>query len=222
MKENMRRCGQDRVTRRSFLVAGAAVGAGWAPALAADDPVIEFARESCGDEAARLRVLVAYASLCGATGEIAAAIGKKLCEAHLRVDVRHLPEVTDLDGYEAFVIGSPIHAGTWMAEAMRFLCKRQDALAKAPVAYFIDCMALSSDKEESRQLARGYVERPLKLAPKIKPVALGMFAGKVDYAKMPERYHAIMRRIVPQDADARNWEAIGKWGEELAGQLTGR
>ncbi len=224
MKENKRLLGQAQVTRRGFLVAGATVGAGFAAPVwaAAGDPVIEFARESCGAEAARPRILVGYASLCGSTGEIAAAIGKRLCAANARVDVRHLPEVTDLDGYDAFVIGAPIHGGMWMSEAMKFLRNRQDALAKAPVAYFIDCMALSSDKEESRKLAQKYVERPLKLVPKIKPVALGMFAGKVDYAKMPKRYRAVMRRIVAQDTDSRNWEAIGKWGEELASQLTRR
>jgi menaquinone-dependent protoporphyrinogen oxidase len=224
MKESRHRPGQVQVTRRGFLVAGAAMGGAIvAPARAAQsDPVIEFARESCGTDAARPRILVGYASMCGSTGEIAAAIGKKLCAAKARVDVRHLPEVTDLAGYDAFVIGSPIQAGMWIAEATKFLRERQDELAKAPVAYFIACMAMSSDKEDSRKLARGYVERPLKLAPKIKPVALGMFAGKVDYAKMPKRFQPVMRGIVPEDKDARDWEAIEKWGQELAGQLAGR
>lgn len=107
----------------------------------------------------------------------------------------------------------------WLPEAFKFLRGGRKKLANAPVAYFIACMALSADKQTSRGLARGYVEWPLKVAPKIKPVSLGMFAGKVDYEKLPRRYRPVMRRIVPQDLDARNWEAIGQWGEELADQL---
>jgi menaquinone-dependent protoporphyrinogen IX oxidase len=107
----------------------------------------------------------------------------------------------------------------WIAEATKFLRQREDELAKAPVAYFIACIAMSSDTQETRKLAQGYVERPLKLNPRIKPVALGKFAGKVDYAKLPQRYHGIMRRIVPTDTDARNWEAIGRWADELARTL---
>lgn len=184
------------------------------------DPVIEFVRESCGDGPGR-RVLVGYASMCGSTGEIAAAIGKSLCAAGAKVDVRHLPEVTDLSGYQAFVIGSPIQAGMWINEAMKFLRGHQNELAKFPVAYFIACMAMSSDKEESRKLGQGYVERPLRMIPKIKPAAMGAFAGKVDYAKMPKRYHGVMRRIVPEDRDARDWDKIGEWTSTLPKVLFG-
>jgi menaquinone-dependent protoporphyrinogen oxidase len=212
------------MTRRDFLAAGVAMGSVIAvPALAAEgDPVIEFARASCGTDVGRPRILVGYASTCGSTGEIAAAIGKKLCAANARTDVRHLTDVTDLDGYDAFVIGSAIHGGMWMPEAMKFLRERRGTLAKAPVAYFISCIALAEDKDDTRKLAQGYVERPLKLVPQIRPVAFGKFAGKVDYANMPKRYQPVMRRIVPSDTDARNWDAIGQWGEQIAPRLTKR
>jgi len=213
------------INRRDLLrlgvagLAGSAMVAPVSATAAAGDPVIEFVRTSCGENTSLPRILVGYASMCGSTGEVAAAIGKKLCEAGAKVDVKHLPDITDLSGYQAFVIGSPIQVGNWINEANKFLLANQNTLAKAPVAYFITCIALSSDKEDSRKLAQNYVERPLRMAPKIKPVALGSFAGKVDYAKMPKRYHGVMRRIVPEDVDARKWDLIEKWGEELAGQL---
>lgn len=212
--------------RRDLLLMGAAGLAGSvmvAPLIAtasADAPVIEFVRTNCGEETARPRILVGYASMCGSTGEVADAIGKQLCAAGARVDVRHLPEVSDLSGYQAFVIGSPIQAGTWISEAKRFLRANQNTLTNLPVAYFITCMALSADNDDSRRLAQRYIEQSLWIAPRIKPMALRAFAGKVDYAKLPKRYHGVMRRIVPEDLDARNWELIGEWGKELAGQLT--
>jgi menaquinone-dependent protoporphyrinogen oxidase len=231
----MKSRGDDLLNRRGFMVRAGTGAAGLAgatilgaagtlalPAIAraaAGDPVVEFIRTNCGEETARPRILVGYASLCGSTGGIAEAIGKKLCAAGARVDVKHLPDVTDLAGYQAFVLGSPIQAGMWMSEATKFIMANREELAKAPVAYFIACMALSVDNAESRKMAQGYVERPLKLAPKIKPVALGAFAGAVDYAKMPKRYYAVMRSIHPKDQDARDWEKIGEWGEELAGQM---
>jgi len=207
--------------RRSLLRLGAAGIAGVSlPGLvsaAPGDPAIEFVRESCGADTGR-RALVGYASMCGSTGEIAAAIGKSLCAVGAKVDVRHLPDVTDLSGYQAFVIGSPIQAGMWI---MKFLRAHQDTLAKFPVAYFIACMALSSDKEESHKLGQSYVERPLRMIPKIKPAAMGAFAGKVDYAKMPKRYHGVMRRIVPENKDARDWTKIGEWAATLPKVLLG-
>ena len=219
MKDKDSRPGKSGITRRGFIAAGAVFcGAAATPAWA-KDPVIEFVKESCGSDDARPRILVGYASMCGSTGEIAAAVGKKLCAKKAHVDVLHLPEVESLEDYDAFVIGSPIHAGLWMREASRFLRRNKDALEKAPVAYFITCMALSSDNEDGKKLVQRYVELPLRVVPKIEPVAMGTFAGKVDYDKMPRRYHYVMRNIVPEDLDARNWDAIGQWGEDLAGQL---
>jgi hypothetical protein len=55
------------------------------------------------------RVLVAYGSKHGSTAEIADRIGERLREAGHEVDVLPAGSVTDLDRYEAVVLGSAVY-----------------------------------------------------------------------------------------------------------------
>lgn len=211
-------------TRRGFMsaaagLAGAAVGAPLARA-AADDPVINFIQTGCGEKKqAGPRILVGYASRCGTTGAIAETIGKRLCGAGARVDIRLIGEVDDPEPYDAFVLGSAIQAGQWLHEANSFLGRNKDVLARAPVAYFIVCLALSKETPQARKIARKYAQRPLLRARKVDPVSTGAFAGAVYYAKMPKRYHGAMKRIHPGDGDYRDYDAIALWADRIAPML---
>jgi len=217
MKNINRLSEQALVTRRGFLATSATVAVGLAaPAWAAKgDPVIEFARESCGPETARPRILVGYASCCGTTGGIAQVIGQRLSTAGARVDVQLMKEVKDPSVYNGMVLGSAIHAGQWLSEGLKFIDKHQELLASRKVAYFIACLALSEDTAKNRHIADNYLRPVLAKAPAVKPVALEAFAGAVFYNKMPKRYVPIMKRIAPEDGDYRNWDAIRAWADGL-------
>jgi menaquinone-dependent protoporphyrinogen oxidase len=58
-----------------------------------------------------MKVLVAASSRHGATGEIAAEIGRVLTERGLDVRVASLDDVADLHGFDAFVLGSAVYVG---------------------------------------------------------------------------------------------------------------
>jgi menaquinone-dependent protoporphyrinogen oxidase len=216
------------LTRRGFMdkagwgamgLAGATL-LGAPPARAAkSDPMVEFIRTSCGDDNKGPRILVGYASLCGTTGGVAEAIGKRLCKAGARVDVKLMKDVMDPSEYDGFVLGSAIQGGRWLPAGIRFVGRHKEVLKEAPVAYFITCLAMSEDTAASRKLAETYVKHPLRKARKVEPVGLGTFAGAVDYARLPKRYHAIMKRIVAEECDYRNWDAIGAWAESIAPAL---
>jgi flavodoxin len=81
-------------------------------------------------------VLVAYASREGSTAEIAETIGMVLREAGAEVDVLPVKEVHNLDGYDAVVLGSAVHIGKVLPEAVQFAKRHQPVLADLPVAYF--------------------------------------------------------------------------------------
>ncbi|MEV4008412.1 flavodoxin domain-containing protein [Actinomadura sp. NPDC049753] len=83
-----------------------------------------------------MTILVAYASANGSTGSIAGRIGAVLAERGLRADVRPMAEVEDAGAYEAFVLGSAIHDRAWLPEALGFLARERDALARRPVWLF--------------------------------------------------------------------------------------
>jgi Flavodoxin domain len=70
-------------------------------------PQIDLARPTCPmDTRGRDMILVAYASRCGSTGEVAQAIAKSLCERGLDADARPVGEVASLEKYRAVVVGS--------------------------------------------------------------------------------------------------------------------
>jgi uncharacterized protein YjbI with pentapeptide repeats len=158
------------------------------------------------------RILVAYASVSGSTGEVAETIGQVLDEEGVIVQVRYVGDVTRISAYSAVVLGSSIRVGKWLPEAIRFLETHQEALSRVPVAYFTTCLTMVNDTEESRRTVLAYMEPVLQKAPQIKPVGLGLFAGSLD----PDRQLLPMMHseLAPQ-GDYRDWEAIRAWAEEI-------
>lgn len=60
----------------------------------------------------RDRLLVAYSSRLGSTGEVASFIGRVLSEDGTSVDVKGFDQVGDLGPYNRFVLGSAIRYST--------------------------------------------------------------------------------------------------------------
>ncbi len=67
------------------------------------------------------RILIAYASKCGSTGEVAEAIGQELSQSGALVDVCPAKDVTEISPYDAVMVGSPIFYTKWRSEATRFV-----------------------------------------------------------------------------------------------------
>src|SRR3982751_2220686 len=82
-----------------------------------------------------MRILVAYGTTSGSTGEIAEWIGEEL-RAGFAVDVRPAGEVQDLDGYDAVVLGAAVYMAGWHQDARRFAHRFADELVRRPVWLF--------------------------------------------------------------------------------------
>jgi menaquinone-dependent protoporphyrinogen oxidase len=83
-----------------------------------------------------MHVLVAYGSKMGGTAGIAELIGDALTDAGLQADVRPVAEVSQLDRYDAVVIGGALYSGHWHRQARRFLRRHTDVLRQRPVWLF--------------------------------------------------------------------------------------
>ncbi len=163
------------------------------------------------------KILVAYASQGGSTQGVAEAIAQALSAKGATVDVRAVKEVSDLGPYQAAIIGSAIHSGKWMPEALEFIERNQNALRRIPTAIFQVCMMMATSNEQYKQMAPGWLD-PLKA--QIRPVAAQSFAG----ALWPERYTKLSEKlglriflasIKLKAGDYRNWDAIRAWAERL-------
>jgi menaquinone-dependent protoporphyrinogen oxidase len=205
------------LSRRSFLKSsGIVLGASLAACcglttLAAQTPKTPLSESHYGDAPMSSKILVAYATRCGSTIEVAQAIAQIISQQGVVVDVLPVKQITGaaaLQGYQAVIVGSAIRIGKWLPEAHDFVKTNQRALSKIPLAYFTVCMTLATDTPESRQKASEFVE-PVRAI--LQPQAEAIFAGKFD----PKHVSLIERLMcqakgVPQ-GDFRNWDAIGNW-----------
>ncbi len=219
-----------KISRRRFLVLGTgAVGAtvlacGGLAVLGTRQPVVEFIESSCGKkENTENRILIAYASQCGSTGGVAEAIGQVLCEAEAAVDVRLVKNVSDLSPYRAVVVGSAIHSSSWLPEVVEFVETHRDTLSQMPVAYFLVCMTMTRDTEETRRKVAAFLDPVHEQVPQVRPVDVGTFAGVLDFSKLPYIHRLVFPIVAGQatEGDFRDWEAIRTWAANVRPALLG-
>ena len=164
------------------------------------------------------RILVTYAGRAGSTAEVAGAIGKTLSEGERQVDVLPMSAVEDLSAYHAVVVGSAIRGAKWLPEAVQFIQTHRSTLAKMPFAMFTVCITMAMKNAENyRAGVLGWMA-PVRAL--VNPVSEGLFAGKLDFNKLPFNWDTLMLRlsvalgIFPR-GDHRDWNAIRAWAESL-------
>jgi menaquinone-dependent protoporphyrinogen oxidase len=167
-------------------------------------------------------ILVTYASRSGSTAGVAEAIAKTLTESGALVEVRCMKDVADVSPYRAVVAGSAIQGSKWLPEAMRFVRTHRSALAKKPFATFMVCITLSM--QNSDQYRAGISDWMAPVRSLVRPVSEGMFAGALDFSKMPFSFNALMMRLpvlfgVWKVGDHRDWNAIQAWSKSLVAKL---
>ncbi len=92
------------------------------------------------------KILIAYASKCGSTAEVAGVVGQVLNEAGAIVDVRPIRQVRDVSAYRATIVETAIRVGACLPETKAFVEANREALNGMPVAYFCVCLAVKEEK----------------------------------------------------------------------------
>jgi menaquinone-dependent protoporphyrinogen oxidase len=127
------------------------------------------------------RVLVAYATRYGSTQEVAEAVAATLRERGCEADVQPAGKVRSLEGYNGVVLGAPLYIGSLLKDAQRFLAQHSQALAERPVAVFALGPTFPDDDLTG---ARAQLDGAMAKVPWLTPVALEMFGGCFDPAKL--------------------------------------
>jgi menaquinone-dependent protoporphyrinogen IX oxidase len=189
------------------------------------------------------KILIAYATNAGTTAEVAQAIGEEFAkDARFQVDVKLLDDVENFEPYSVAVIGAPMIFG-WHRGARKFLKKHEDSLSRLPVAYFVTAMNLTKTDEtnlngitlsvdpvvakpvkreghlsfkERYSLPSNYLRPILKSAPKVKPVAVAFFGGKLAMYKMKWwQVLFVLIFIQTQQGGSHNMPFIREWAANL-------
>ncbi len=160
-----------------------------------------------------MKILVTYATRAGSTVQIAEEIGQALSARGAVVDVLPVKKVNGVAEYDAVVVGSAIRMGRWLPEAFDFVKANRSVLAGRPTAYFLVSGFLRDDTPEMRQKVLGFLD-PVRAI--LEPVGIGLFAGEMDYSKLPWLDRTIAKSVGSYEGDWRNWEAIRSWAASLA------
>ena len=179
---------------------------------------IGFPELALGGNNASRKILVAYASAAGSTGGIAETIGKTLAGADVSADVRRVQSVTNLDHYDAVVLGSAIHGGKWLAEAADFIQNNRQRLNQVPTAFFLAGLMPNKNSEADRKMVAHFLALECELVP---PVAEGRFVGAMFTKNYPGVTGFGMRFFIAycglgwRGGDFRNPAAIRAWAERI-------
>jgi len=158
-------------------------------------------------------ILVAYATKYGSTQEVAEAIAATLREGGLAVDLQPLRQVKTLEGYGAVVMGAPLYMFRWHKDAKSFLSRHREALTKRPAAVF--ALGPTEDTPKDWQEVRSELDKELLQFPWFAPVAVEVFGGKFDPAKLTFPYNLIPAMKRMPVSDIRDWNAIRAWANGL-------
>jgi len=164
-----------------------------------------------------ISVLVAYATTYSSTQEVAGAVAATLRQNGLTVDLRHMPDVLSLEGYDAVVLGTAIYMFRLHKDARRFLARHSHALTMQRVAVF--ALGPFHDDPKEWDAARSHLDKGLAKFPWLVPIDKRVFGGRFDPAKLrfPYTLMPALRRMPA--SDIRDWNAIRTWASDLAGRL---
>jgi menaquinone-dependent protoporphyrinogen oxidase len=173
-----------------------------------------------------VRVLVAYASRFGATGEIAEHIAERMRSAGHDTSVESVANAPDVAAYNAFVVGSAVYLGRWQKEATEFVQRNRTILADRPTWLFSSgplgtdqTDAKGRDKREGALLA----DETKSLTEAVHPRGHRVFFGVLN----PDRLGLGPRlmRLTPagrkllEEGDFRDWADIDAWTDQIAGEM---
>jgi len=156
-----------------------------------------------------MKVLVTAASKHGSTTEIAHRIAERLRSHGYEVDEAP-PEKAKLEGADAVVVGSAVYAGKWLSAARVFVRSHMVELRHVPVWLFSSGPVGDPPKpvEEARD--------GLELAELVHARAHVTLVGRVDPSQLGLAERAIVRLLGASTDDARDWDAVDAFADEIA------
>lgn len=161
-----------------------------------------------------MNVLVTAASRHGATQEIAEAIGRTLSDRGVTASVVPIADVTDLEGYDAVIVGSAVYMGHWLESARTFVERYSEALSSRPTWLF-SSGPIGDPPRPNKSEAVDVAE----IGSKTQAKEHKLFAGKLDKSKLGYGERAVMLAFRAVEGDYRDWSEIEAWASGIQEEL---
>jgi menaquinone-dependent protoporphyrinogen oxidase len=154
-----------------------------------------------------MKVLVAYDTKNGSTGEVAQSIAEQLRENGCSVDLQIAKNVRKPVNFDALVVGAPIYSGRWLSGAHRILnMVSKTGSGEGPSVAIFALGPRTDEGPENWIKPKAQFDRALGKHPSINPVSTALFGGADPPKKSPRR-------------DIRDWAAIKTWANELVAKF---
>jgi menaquinone-dependent protoporphyrinogen oxidase len=126
-------------------------------------------------------------------------------------------KVGTLARYSGIVMGAPLFMFHWHKDALNFLSRHRRELVERPVAVFVLGPVHDPYDEKEWEASRSQLDKELEKHPWFKPIALEMFGGKYDPAKLG--FPLNMMAGKEPASDIRDWTAIRACARNIAAKL---
>ena len=161
------------------------------------------------------RILIAYASRAGSTAYASDIMGKAISKEGCIAEIRKIKNVSNISGYDGFILGTAIRACKLMPEYRKFISRNSKTLNEKPTAFFFLCMYFTKNapkffrQEAFRQAVAGYLDPVNKF---VKPSVEGQFAGKMNYSKLNSLTRIVIEKMVKiPEGDFMKIDEMKKW-----------
>lgn len=166
------------------------------------------------------KILLAYATKNGSTGEVAQFMGDVLSYHGLDAVVADVDTISEVKPYDVFIFGSPVYSGMWLPEMYRFIKYHTETIGQKPVYCWITCIRVLEENGYDHVINH-YM--PDSLLDQLNVRQITAFAGKLKWAEInwTERWTLALQYDGKADArnfnaDHRDWNIIRQWSVKLA------
>lgn len=172
-------------------------------------------------------ILIAFATCEGQTKKIAEVLVDALrARGHeaLPFDTDHPTKSLDVEGFDAVLVGAPIHAGGYPRSVERFVRAHRALLERVPSAFLHVGLAVASRTHDGRAQTMPLVERFIERTG-WHPRRIELVAGALPYSKYNFLLRFVMRRIAAyeggdtdtsRDYEYTDWKALDRFAAEFA------
>lgn len=173
-----------------------------------------------------MNILVTYSSGYGSTREVSETIAEVLnSESSFKVQVLSVDDVESLSSIDAVIIGGSVRADKPLANIRDFFARFRNELLQIKLALFVVC--LSANNEQGREKVKlDYLQPLLEKYPKIEPISMEAFGGKIDFDRLNPVMKSLMKKVLEKTGlpttgsiDTRDWAFITSWAETVKSQL---
>ncbi len=185
-----------------------------------------------------IRGLIVYGTSFGATKGTSEEIARILQEKNFDIKIVNAQEekIKDISEYQLIIVGSSLANCRWNSKAEDFLKKFSKELENKDLALFVSSLKTIPEREGNiEEIAK---TRKIALEDKIskynlKPIAMGLFGGVLDYNKMGFLARKSMeiafksrlqkngfKESKPGVYDLRDWDEIQNWTIELTKKIS--